>query len=373
MDRMLWSLPGPARLLDEIEADFRDGVSVVVAVPEGGPEDLTSAVRSRVREDGLFRWLPVASDLALETMPSRIVLDRAAGAHPSEIQGVGARAVATAGSLCETIVAIGPPAVEAWSPWRSFLNNYEAAARDVDPCKRPVFFTVLHGSMPLPRGDAGLRTLRWEGRMSQLDMQLFVALSQPEAGRDIATRLRSSLIVSLAGSDPRLAAELACCDLAGLLHPEAVLRRHARSRDWQPDGAEAAWCNGSLDKIDGSSVIHSAWLACMGRELALKRRIWEAQIAILFPWVEEQRLNWIGRLKGRLRLPMKTRFGEVIDDAASLELGEILHLVRTARPPLPYRQLKALERHTGLRHELAHIRPVGWERLRAIPEFVARG
>ena len=77
------------------------------------------------------------------------------------------------------------------------------------------------------------------------------------------------------------------------------------------------------DMVDGIEKEHSALLALRHDARALQRRIWNAEVGVMLPFVEEQRQDILARFAGVLRVPFMTRFGEEITDIRDLEIGHI--------------------------------------------------
>jgi hypothetical protein len=78
----------------------------------------------------------------------------------------------------------------------------------------------------------------------------------------------------------------------------------------------------------------------------LKRRIWRAQVAVLFGWLEEMRLAFIGRIAPALK--------NVSADTSSWEWSELSYRLRG-----DHQQFAERCRH--LRNRLAHREPIAWQ------------
>ncbi len=103
----------------------------------------------------------------------------------------------------------------------------------------------------------------------------------------------------------------------------------------------------------GDSFVHSAFLAQNGdenRELA--RRMWRAQLATLFPLIEEQRIRLIEEVQQMLTLPMETEYA-TLETALDLEIHQIAYQLRQHCPrPSQYQRAKKL---ANMRNALAHL------------------
>jgi len=149
--------------------------------------------------------------------------------------------------------------------------------------------------------------------------------------------------------------------LRELLEPQEFLRAEAARRGWNAARARRPnWEDGLIDAVNGEDVVHSVALASRGDEAELRRRIWQAEVAVLYPFLEEQRLQLLPRLRPYLRLPVETAYGPV-DDIYDLELGQLVYFLRGRN--LPRELWRLLTLLTDMRHALAHLRPVPIEYL----------
>jgi hypothetical protein len=203
---------------------------------------------------------------------------------------------------------------------------------------------------------------QWRGIVGALDLQLDLWLhadSQPLPA--LHRRLTLAVACELAGTDAALARALAKLNLRQLLEPQGFLRAEAVKRGWHEAHArQPNWEEGLIDGINGEQVIHSVVLAILGDDTALRRRIWQAEISVLYPFLEKQRLALAPRLRHYLRLPVETTYG-LVDNIYDLELGQLVHFLRGRN--LPRELWRMLNFLTDMRHALAHVRPVPVEYL----------
>jgi hypothetical protein len=143
---------------------------------------------------------------------------------------------------------------------------------------------------------------------------------------DLLKRVVIALIAHVALWDPLVSEYLARENLETIFAPTPLLQEIAKERGW--DGGEeglslSGWPRGMQDMVDGTAKEHSALLAMRHDTRALQRRIWNAEVGVLLPFVEEQRQDILARFAGVLRVPFITRFGEEITDIRDLEIGHI--------------------------------------------------
>ena len=84
------------------------------------------------------------------------------------------------------------------------------------------------------------------------------------------------------------------------------------------------WALGTSSTVEGHQEPHPALEALVD---GIERRLWHAQVTVLFPLIEEHRLRLVARLRPHLRVPFETPFG-VITDPRDLEIGHLLHQIR---------------------------------------------
>lgn len=119
--------------------------------------------------------------------------------------------------------------------------------------------------------------------------------------------------------------------------------------------------SGTVDRMGAQEQVHPALAAHLqDGEREIARRVWRAELGVLFPFIEEQRMRMIETLGSRLKVPWPTPYGEV-RDPRDLELS---HLVSQARA------IRGAERHVPLldhlrriRNALAHGENVPWKAL----------
>jgi hypothetical protein len=187
--------------------------------------------------------------------------------------------------------------------------------------------------------------------MLYVDQILSTRFSHP-----IHHRVALTVITELSGSDAHLAQYLAMQDLAAIMNPFEVLCTFAAERNWTSESMRKdAWEDGTSDILDGIQTVHSAAAAVLGNRAEITRRVWRGQVAVLYPFIEEKRVNIVPQVRSYLRFPVETTYGSV-DNAEDLEVGQLLYFLRGKQvPPRLWRLLRLL---TDMRHSLAHLEPV---------------
>jgi hypothetical protein len=209
-----------------------------------------------------------------------------------------------------------------------------------------------------------MRLHRWSGCVEPLDMLLYVSERIPG---DTMTRIERdaavSVVANLALWDPMIADRLLGQPLATILEPGDTLAEIARERGWLGSDIAASWEQGNVDRFDDANRKHSAWLAAGGDLDEIARRVWRGQISVLFPFIEERRLDLLDVLLPHLNLPCE-RVGldgviRHVTEARRLEMTDLSRQISSLN--LAYvGELGRLVRHLkSVRNSLAHFAQQG--------------
>ncbi|QGM99984.1 hypothetical protein [Methylocystis parvus] len=126
------------------------------------------------------------------------------------------------------------------------------------------------------------------------------------------------------------------------------------------DGTRAAsWALGTSDLFDG--VVFST-LDCCGRE-EIARRIWRAQVTVLFGWLESERSGFVRRHRRALRECVSRSL--LTADLDSLEWAEIARLTKAAFAAGD-RRVELADEARAVRNALAHLEPIDYSRFARI-------
>jgi hypothetical protein len=380
-----WQLPGPARLVAAVADDLDRGRCAVLALPAHAPAGFYPAVQQALRSIAgqPQRWrAPHLPALAPPELVDSPPLTPQAWLHhylpPTEAD---AAAPATALGLAQRPgfggyrVLLQPTAADA-PAWLAWLAEYQQALLQVRHAERTLFLLVLTGAaaLLLPPATAGLPTHAYRHHASTTDLALHLHFTCPRPPHEPALlhRVRLSVAAALAPFDPETAQALATCPLATLLQPAAWLSALAQQRAWPsssafkakmlPAEAEELWAAGLRVAIDGHPVLHPAALAQHGQLEALATRIWEGQLPVLLPFLEQRRQALLQHLAERLRplLPYQNASGETLRRLEEIEVGDLFRLcISSGHIRLPEAATRAeIRLLRDCRNLLAHLNPV---------------
>jgi hypothetical protein len=172
-------------------------------------------------------------------------------------------------------------------------------------------------------------------------------------------QLAVATLAELALWDPEVVATGASLSLAEILEPAPWLTQLAAARGWSPSDdpqSVASQWRSLRQPFEGRTRTHAAWLALAGRSEALSQRLWTAQVAALFPFLERHRRGFIHCYRKIFKLPWSTKLGR-IDHVEDLELNHIADQFWSQGSS----GLRDVARFVGwlrdIRNELAHLKP----------------
>ena len=350
-----WDLPGPAAFLDDVLGAIREGANLVVQFPQHHLSGFGDAMRRSIRAGGELSFRELEATQA-GAGPLEVVV-QAQGWDGSEGFVQSATALANSERLAGCLCWVTGVAAAAWPPWRDFLRQFAFASRAhaAGSCGQFCVDVVGEGPVDGLTNDPMLRCAPWRDRLSRIDAALHLGRLWSRNGRPPLERdLRVAVASELAGYDLEFAEKLAGSPLASLLAPHELLRQEADRRGWKGRMAANAWPTGRSDKWDGRQFEHPASVVAAAERDEIDRRIWRAELGVVFPALEERRIEIVRKMRHFLR-PMHTEFGYV-ERIEDLEIGAILHQVRTSKQGREWES--RLENMNELRRALAHLEPV---------------
>lgn len=367
-ERFFWSLPGPSAFLDALEADLGDGRSVILELPDHATPGLHEALGERLEYSDERRfWTLDLGDCGNSGCQTPAQLLHEQFASLDDHRECSADTVARASGLAETALWITGLDEQRWRLWREFIDDYKDACRAREGDERLVFVVPLVGDLNAQSMDTEvtLSVRRWRGVVRRIDMLLYASrlVGQIVDDDSVYHDLAVAVTIEVAGSDPLVAERLADGRIERLLKPRGTVREIAAERGWSPariessiaEGEHVAWRRGMLNYRGSRRFRHSAAELIPKREHIVVRRIWRGQVAVLFPFLEECRQQFIQSNRRHLRSPATGADGEASAGIQSLELSGLYHQLKGR---LPRRQHLPIERCRWIRNELAHLRPI---------------
>jgi len=209
----------------------------------------------------------------------------------------------------------------------------------------------------------------WEDVVDELDIRLFAAEQSRESRQSaLARALWVEIDTQLAVWDPEVVTAYFGQSLDEVLEPRETLAGIAVRRAWRKpltgDPAEL-WASGITATRRQVSEHHVSALVVAGDDRAVERRLWAAELRVLFPILELRRHELLTNLDGSLRVPFRSQAGGVIEQLADLELGHIEYQLSVRQRFRGTKVLKNVSLCKSIRNHLAHLEPVPVDTLRA--------
>lgn len=375
-----WGLPGPSAFIDQVLNGLRAGSNVIIALPWHAPPGLREAVGRRVHEDEQWLWRVLSLQNAVTDVrdPASFLYEEILGpisldASPSP------ESLATADGMRDQVIwveGITPDAPKVWHEWRRFVQRYARACQMMPQHERGLICCAVQGfpKNALPVSDAALSLHLWNTRIDELDMQIWVAyLLRSFNLPPLERKIRRVMIGALAGADPVLAVGLSHLELDVLLMPADFLLEDAKRRCWtRVYSAEPTWESGTVDTLEGQKIVHAAieHLDGINGKARIEARLWQGQVAVLFPLIEQRRRYFLGRYKQSLWVPFERGDGSVVNRIEDLEIG---HLYLQLRNRVDTRTENILRRLKDARNALAHLEMLESSQLKGLIRALEAG
>jgi len=128
------------------------------------------------------------------------------------------------------------------------------------------------------------------------------------------------------------------------------------------DDLDEGWASGVLQRRDGETVFHSGWVARDTASREFERRVWAAQIQVVFPLIEQLRRRAIDRYGSRFRMPVQVGDNEFVSDPYELEIAIVRRIV-SRLGGVPRTAIRRLDQAYEFRNALAHLEPLTAQQL----------
>jgi hypothetical protein len=342
---MWWDLPGPSARVDQIAQDLKIGKNVVVRPDVFTAGGYGSMIRSRVR-DAFSAVSVLRVDGAADPAAA---LNHEFGILAPDVRPTAAR-LAEAGEFTQRLVWMELRGAIDANVWKSFIRDFGHACQARPEYERSLIAVDLEHAHDGDWPDGvcvGVHTL--SGCADTLDMQLYVA-RRCAGDTGLVRKLRVSVIATLALWDPRAADALCEVQLDALSDPRPVLLAYARDRGWSD--TTVSQLHGTLD---GEGLLHSAAAAVAHDDATIAHRVWQGQLPVVFPLIENHRRLLGAKYRHLFNFPIQTDFG-VVSSIEDVEIGVLEYYMRQRGAAKQDRELAAVLR--DVRNKLAHFEPL---------------
>lgn len=331
---------------------------MLLRFPNHAAGGIREAIETQVRANDLWRWRPLNATELPKGSPAELAISLHNCLRCEPLPGQLPGPASLAGSLPNgDIIWVDHLDADRWPVWARFFSQFQHACHAREENRRGLFCVPLVGDLPdEPDNDTALAVHRWGQSLTRLDVTLYLDRLIPQIFPSRTIReVALAVATELSGADPCLGAKLAATGFQLLDDPVPLLAQHGAERGW------AAGCvkrptryGGVVEWLDGDERINSAAILTTGDTENVRRRVWQGQVKVLYPFIEEQRVKLVPEIECYLRFPLKTSYGPV-DRAIDLEIGQLVYFLRDRLPNPTWRLLNVLR---NMRHDLAHLRPV---------------
>ncbi len=250
--------------------------------------------------------------------------------------------------------------------WADFLDEYDQLARNSDP-HYPLLCLPLCGTSADRRfkDREAVAVCSWEFVVERNDTTVYVAEHlRKRLPAGLLRETVTAICAELAGTDGEVATYLSRAKPEDCIAPQELLIKIGQDRKWKGiDPLTTTWHTGIWEQWGSNARLNSVVIALQNDHRELRRRVWRAEVGVIFPFIEEKRLQLVQLLKPHIKLPISTPSG-VIKDPADLEIGQLRHYARGV--VLSHRTRWILNKLVGIRHALAHGISLDYETLREI-------
>ena len=293
----IWDIPGGRRFLDGILDCLKRGVSVVIQFPVCLPSGLCTRI-----EAGLGRLLRVCSHQCTDSPFEGLVRQFVPGCLSFDEDDTGAL-----GDLCGRrefqgrLVWLRGLNEENWSDWCEFLRRYADVSHSISQIGRTLFVAPISTpNLPMAlSSQVTIKVFEWNDVLDTADLYQFATYRLLDR---ISNPIRRSLLASCVSRTSSwcfdTASRLLDADEQVMLAPYGLLREMAYERGWSL-GMHADWFSGTLSGNRG--IVHAALESLQDPPEEIYRRLWSAQVSVLFPLVEYERRMKTRNLRYDLR------------------------------------------------------------------------
>lgn len=321
-----WSkVTGPNEAVQTVADALHDGSSVLFLVPDDLPwrHDMRASIRMALASsyglrDVVIETIDCADDPDSSRDPGRYLLEHFAlskdrlafrpGCGTSMRDFLASRSV-----LKSRVIWVKGADAASERAWIDFCRCYRS-----DGVDKGLFVIEAHDN---PSGElARLRQIDLDDYVSIFDARLFNSIVVSNYGKDLSApykRYLTALLTKLCGADVEISEYLASCQAEWGLDP---LKQVASVVE------DDLFPNRGLNSSN-----HVLSLQRNQRHDELKRRVWSAQVEVIYPLIEEERLELIDEfsedLDKILRDSIVEQFGNRITDCLDVELGTLVSLI----------------------------------------------
>jgi hypothetical protein len=322
-----WSdITGPSVVVSAVVNDLLSNANVVLQVPSDLPwrHSMRSTIQSEFRNRNLLRDIIIEVIDAVDDNPSalepgKLLLEEFA--DDSIQRGYREKSkISLQEYICQKdilqnrIVWVKGLSGASSVQWIQFCKGLSPKASEGG-----LFVLEIHGDAMLQETKK-LRVVNYNQYISNYDVQLlnsFILDSQKQLS-DVWKRYISTVVAVVCNTDAEVSdALLSTVDLTRVSITEALIQL-AESADFERRGQD-------------SSSEHILKYLRSGNSDEIERRIWSAQVQILFPIIELERVNIVSNYQSAIKSALEdeptSQYGKKLSDPIEVELGTLCYLM----------------------------------------------
>lgn len=360
-------LLGPSRIYQKIVSDLQEGKSCVLQVPARSRCQALDSIEEFMKRSKGREWTPVyvTTGNLLDALTERFVSNTAPGDIPTKIHELY-KSTDFRGGVIVPLYEEGTVTIDENIP---FLNAFAHYTRNnISPLKQsPILFVVETGRKPIFSSSDPLLTVKVLDDMVQpCDMVYWahIILHTQTTKPPLNRMLHAETAASIALWDEHLCNMLCDAPLRQIGEPWDILEEIATEHGWYDllnnvNSDDMLWQAGIWQTYNGQRESHSSYLSITAQKESVVRRIWQAQLSVLFPFIEQCRKVFIQKYRNKLSpAASERRVGGMnkeveVDD---LEIGQIHH--QLAGTKLSHNDHQFLASLHNARNHLAHNQTV---------------
>jgi len=208
----------------------------------------------------------------------------------------------------------------------------------------------------LNKSNTLFKYFKWDNIISKFDMIYFIdELLYNKINNTNKRNLISNIIANYSCWDFQLAKKfISQKNLKDIVYPDSILIKYANSYGWTKDTTENFY-NGNIKIWNGNKHIHSSYLLITDRYEEIRRRLWMAQVTVIYPLIEEHRIKIINKIKNWFDIYPFIK--KEINDYYDIEIGHLCDIVKRINIK-DKNLLTFLIFLKNLRNNLSHLKPI---------------
>lgn len=369
---MIELLPGFRVAADRVRSQIEDGISTLIIRGEVSDDRIAETLiesAGLIQSCNLLRDEVEAHEGSLSVVTTLVsLLDESDSLKCLTVDGV-----LETGILEYRRIVADSFNVRSATTWIDFFEEFGRLGPGIHAACRPVFLVSLPFDVlfrgKVPQSTSIVRVLDWRSVFSEADASVAGAhLVSESPGNAIERAMKSSVISAIAGVDFGLADFLGDYGVESFDKIPQLLDRHReQNRENHPYLSDTTFSDsecGGYRLNDGSLARHiHGYGTGRTRQNEIDRRLWHAQIKVLFPFLEAKRRKIIEDNRERFSMPHIRPDGKSVAYVEDLEFGDMTYQLRHRAMGNFDRTIDQIEFLRETRNSLAHFHPVSFQYL----------